>query len=75
MIEYQHIQPDENAAFKALMMHCLLFRLGGQQKFTMEEIVEIQQQHIGVRIIHNRDDQTFVLTLQPRAEPREVLIS
>lgn len=54
--------PTENTgdALVRLMIGCLLFRLGGEQSFTPQEISDIQQQVAGVQVLLTEDDRILV---------------
>lgn len=49
----------------AVLAHCLLFRLAGQQSFTDDEIKEISDSYIGMRMAYHVVEKKLVLTLQP----------
>lgn len=52
--------------FISLLAHCFLFRLGGQQVLTVDEIADIANDHLGIRNIYDVEKKTFTLTLKPK---------
>ncbi len=50
-----------------LMLGCLLFRLGGEQSFTADEIDEIKKTVGGVQVFLTPDDKIIVRAKSPEA--------
>jgi hypothetical protein len=53
----------------AILCSCLLFRLGGQQSFTTEEIQTVMVDYLGIRSAFDPETQIWVLTLKPEIKP------
>lgn len=47
-------------ALVRLMIGCLLFRLGGEQSFTLQEISDIRHQVAGVQVLLTEDERILV---------------
>lgn len=63
MSEIPHVNATDHPAFTSLMMIYLLYRLGGYQRFTAEEMNAIGKEFTGVRISESVDGQAIGLTI------------
>ena len=59
------MQPTQNISNNIVML--LLYRLGGQQSFTVEEVAEIQKQVAGVMMVF---DESGKLILKVQSEDK-----
>ena len=57
----------EHPELMAMLVNGLLFRLGGQQKFTLEELVTISKDAYGIRLVWDMkaEPPTIVVTFKP----------
>lgn len=55
-----------------LMLGCLLFRLGGEQTFTVQEIDEIKTVVQGVQVFALEDDRIMIKSRGPEAVERAI---
>jgi hypothetical protein len=62
----------ETEALWRLMLGCLLFRLGGEQTFTPEEMNEIREIVQGVQIILVDDSKILLRTRGPEVVQRAI---
>jgi hypothetical protein len=59
------ITAQQDPDLVAIFAHILLYRLGGQQSFTLDEMTAISQECLGMRTIYDIPNKTFLLTLKP----------
>lgn len=71
MSEIPYVQATDHPAFTSLMMVYLLFRLGGFQRFTGEEMNAIGKEFTGIRLAESSDGQSISLTLITREKDNE----
>jgi hypothetical protein len=59
------ITAKEDPELLVIFAHILLYRLGGQQSFTLDEMTAISKECLGMRTIYDIQNETFLLTLKP----------
>lgn len=63
------MQDDHAEALRRTFLCCLLYRLGGEQTFTPEEIQEIRLCVSRVQIIATHDNKIVLRTRGPESPP------
>lgn len=66
MIAVMECQDDPQLV--GLLIHLLLFRLGGQQQFTQQEILDIAKDYEGIRMAFDKNTGTLYLRLKPKPD-------
>jgi len=65
-------EPVTGDTISRLFLGCLLFRLGGEQVFTTDEIAEIKETVGGVQILLTQDNKFLVRTRSPQVTDEAV---
>lgn len=67
-------KPLDGTVLARMMLGCLLYRLGGEQSFTMTEIEDIQDIVAGVQFFATEDGKIILRTRGKSALPGSNLI-
>ena len=66
--------PEDVPDLSAILVQCLLFKLGGEYKFTFDELTEIKNDYMGVRLIWDEANTCLTLRLKSWPEDNDELV-
>jgi hypothetical protein len=64
----KEVSAVEQPKLMALLNVGLLFRLGGQETFTLKELTDINNDYRGIRMIYDTKNQKVIFTLHANEE-------
>ena len=70
------VMPEDIPDLSAILVQCLLFKLGGEYTFTSDELTEIKNDYMGIRLIWDELNKSLTIRLKPWPEdPHELIIA